>query len=84
MKMFLEYTGITELKSPRTTIREAFSYGLIEDGEQWIDMMIDRNKTSHLYDEEEAKFIYEKIKRNYNNLLTALCVRLEKEIEKLD
>lgn len=62
-KMFLEYTGITEIKSPRTTIREAFAYGLIEDGEQWIDMMVDRNKTSHLYDEEEAKLIYEKVKK---------------------
>uniref|UniRef100_UPI002FC864F9 nucleotidyltransferase substrate binding protein n=1 Tax=Halalkalibacter lacteus TaxID=3090663 RepID=UPI002FC864F9 len=73
MKMFLEYAGITEIKSPRTTIREAFTYGLIEDGEQWIDMMVDRNKTSHLYDEEEAKLIYEKIKSNYSHLLSNLC-----------
>jgi nucleotidyltransferase substrate binding protein (TIGR01987 family) len=83
MKMFLEYTGITEIKSPRTTIREAFSYGLIEDGEQWIDMMVDRNKTSHLYDEEEAKLIYEKIKSNYSHLLSNLCDKLEEEMTKI-
>jgi nucleotidyltransferase substrate binding protein (TIGR01987 family) len=83
MKMFLEYTGITEIKSPRTTIREAFTYGLIEDGEQWIDMMVDRNKTSHLYDEEEAKLIYEKVKSNYSHLLSNLCNKLEEEITKI-
>jgi nucleotidyltransferase substrate binding protein (TIGR01987 family) len=84
MKMFLEYTGITEMKSPRTTIREAFTYGLIEDGEQWIDMMVDRNKTSHLYDEEEAKLIYEKVKSNYSHLLSNLCDMLEEEMTKIE
>ena len=83
MKLFLEYTGITEIKSPRATIREAFTYGLIEDGEQWIDMMVDRNKTSHLYDEEEAKLIYEKIKSHYSDLLSNLYEKLEEEITKI-
>jgi len=83
MKMFLEYTGITEIKSPRSTIKEAFTYGLIEDGEKWIDMMVDRNKTSHLYDEEEAKLIYEKIKSSYSHLLSNLYDILEKEITKI-
>ena len=83
MKMFLEYTGITEIKSPRATIREAFTYGLIEDGEQWIDMMVDRNKTSHLYDEEEAKLIYGKVKSHYSHLLSNLYEKMEEEITKI-
>lgn len=83
IKMFLEYMGITEVKSPRAAIREAFAYGLVEDGEQWIDMMVDRNKTSHLYDEEEAKVIYEKIKSQYNQLLSNLCDKMDAEITKL-
>ncbi|MBZ5751341.1 nucleotidyltransferase substrate binding protein [Metabacillus rhizolycopersici] len=84
MKMFLEYMGITEIKSPRATIREAFTYGLIEDGEQWIDMMIDRTKTSHLYDEKEAKLIYEKVKSQYSYLLSNLYDKLEEEITKIN
>ncbi|MCM3670877.1 nucleotidyltransferase substrate binding protein [Mesobacillus maritimus] len=83
MKMFLEYTGITEIKSPRATIREAFAYGLIEDGDQWIDMMVDRIKTSHLYDESEAKLIYEKIKGSYSQLLANLYDHLEEEVRKI-
>ena len=83
MKMYLEYVGISEIRSPRATIREAYSYGLIEDGEQWIDMMIDRNKTSHLYDQEEAKLIYNKVKSTYNLLLSDLANALEKELKEI-
>ena len=83
MKMFLEYTGITEIKSPRATIREAFAYGLIEDGDQWIDMMVDRIKTSNLYTESEAELIYERIKSRYSQLLSNLHDRLEEEIQKI-
>jgi nucleotidyltransferase substrate binding protein (TIGR01987 family) len=61
MKYFLELEGIDEAKSPRSTLKEAFQYGLIEDGELWIDMLKDRNLTSHIYDESAALEIYEKI-----------------------
>lgn len=81
MKAFLEYKGINEIRSPRDTIRESFAYGLIENGEQWIDMMVDRNKMSHLYDEAEAKLIYEKVKSDYSLLLSELANRMETEIE---
>ncbi|WP_240375634.1 HI0074 family nucleotidyltransferase substrate-binding subunit [Bacillus piscicola] len=81
MKSFLEYMGIVEIKSPRTTIKAAFSYGLIDDGEQWIDMMVERNKTS--YDEKEVIVIYEKVKRTYNGRFTNLRKKLEEEISRL-
>ncbi|RKD21067.1 nucleotidyltransferase [Ammoniphilus oxalaticus] len=83
MKQFLEYNGISEIRSPRSTIREAFTYGLIKDEEQWIDMMVDWNKTSHLYDEEEVKLIYEKIKSYYSDLLSNLYGRIEEEMTKV-
>ena len=53
MKDYLEHDGILA-DSPRTTIKEAFSSRLIEDGQLWIDMMEARNKTSHTYKEEFA------------------------------
>ncbi|MFD2759921.1 nucleotidyltransferase substrate binding protein [Lentibacillus juripiscarius] len=83
MKDFLEYTGLTELRSPRGTIREAYAYGLIDDGDQWIDMMVDRNKTSHLYDEEESRVIYEKIKYHHTGLLMEFGDKIEQEITKV-
>lgn len=69
MKYFLENEGIEDVKSPRSTFREAFQYGLIEDGEDWIDMLKDRNLTSHVYDEELAEEIYEKIQIKYVNMI---------------
>lgn len=83
MKMFLEYTGISGIRSPRGAIREAFYYGLIEDGEQWIDMMVDRNKTSHIYDEQEARLIYDKITQKYNQLLLDFADRVDENIRKI-
>ncbi|KMT22921.1 nucleotidyltransferase substrate binding protein [Clostridium cylindrosporum] len=65
MKVFLENEGIEEAKSPRSTFREGFKYGLISDGELWIDMLKDRNLTSHVYDEELVEIIYKKIIDKY-------------------
>lgn len=70
MKYFLEYDGVEDAKSPRSTFRSAFQYGLISDGEAWIDMLKNKNLTSHVYDEEIALDIYEKIKCNYFSMLS--------------
>lgn len=69
MKYFLENEGIEEAKSPRSTFRESFQYGLITEGNKWIDMLKDRNLTSHVYDEDLADEIYDKIKNKYFNML---------------
>ncbi|KXG78807.1 hypothetical protein AN618_01450 [Fervidicola ferrireducens] len=81
IKDCLEYEGI-EVKSPRSAIREGFKAGIISDGEAWIEMLIDRSKTSHIYDENEARAIYNKIKSFYVGLLRELKDCAEKYIEK--
>jgi nucleotidyltransferase substrate binding protein (TIGR01987 family) len=81
MKDCLEYEGI-EVKSPRTTIKEAYRIEMVNDGDGWIDMMIDRNKTSHIYDENEAKAIYKKIKVTYIYLLRELAKQIQQRLEK--
>ena len=69
MKNYLEDEGIQEAKSPKSTFREAFKIGIIKDGDIWIDMLNDRNLTSHVYDEEISLEIYNKIIDLYNNEL---------------
>ena len=83
IKIFLEFNGINEIRSPRDAIQEAFSYGLIEDGANWIDMLIDRNKISHIYDEEEARLIYEKITQKYNDLLIKFADMMNDKINEI-
>ncbi len=78
MKDCLEEQGIVgKIGSPREIIKEAFSVGLIDNGEVWIDMMLSRNELSHLYDEETSREIYDNIKEIY-------ILEINKLIQKLD
>jgi len=79
MKSYLEYKGIFEAKAPRDVIKEAFSIGLIEEGENYISMLKDRNLTVHIYDQETAYIIYENIKEIYVKEFEKLIQKLENE-----
>ena len=66
MKLYLEEQGILdEALAPRSTIRCAFKHKVITDGDIWIEMMLDRNRTSHMYDEETAVNIDKLVKEKY-------------------
>ena len=80
MKDYLEYIGVIERTgSPREVIKSAFSFGIIENGEEWINMMLARNELFHLYDEETSRKIYYNIKEKYINLLKELKNKLEEK-----
>lgn len=66
MKDYLEYNGFVDgLSSPRNIIQLAFQNKIIKNGDIWIQMMLDRNLLSHLYDEEKSREIYNNIKNKY-------------------
>ena len=50
MKDYLVAEGY-EVKSPRETIKQAFQYGLIDDGTLWLEVLEKRNLSAHTYDE---------------------------------
>ncbi len=79
MKDYLEYSGI-KTDTPRNTIKEAFSTNLITDGQNWIEMMEARNKTSHTYKEEFAKQLADDILNNYSILLKTFEKTMDKKI----
>ena len=79
MKDCLENQGIVgKIESPREILKEAFSAGLIENGEVWMDMMLSRNELSHLYDEETSREIYDDIKEKYILEINKLVQKLDK------
>ncbi|MFZ3170767.1 MAG: nucleotidyltransferase substrate binding protein [Carboxydocellales bacterium] len=80
IKTYLSYHGIAEVRSPREAFKEAFASEIIKEGELWIDMLEDRNLTSHIYNEVEARKIFEKIKTKYFFILKELQTNLTKEI----
>lgn len=75
LKVFLEYEGI-ECRTPRECLKSAFRIGIIEDEEAFLDMLEDRNKTSHIYDKEESEKIFQRIRNDY-------IPRIEKILDKL-
>lgn len=60
LKRLLEEEGI-ETKTPRETLKQAYAVGWLQNEYSWLQMLKDRNETSHVYDEERARQIYEHI-----------------------
>lgn len=77
IKDFLASRGNNSIYGSRDAIREAFSTGLIEDGEGWMAMYADRNKTSHTYNEETADEIMRNVVARYFPLFLALKEKME-------
>lgn len=77
LKDFLQNSGNKNIFSPTDAIREGFKADLILDGEGWMEMHKDRNRTSHSYNEEIAEEIAESIISCYYDLFLRLRDKLE-------
>ncbi len=64
LKDYLEEEGLI-VNSPREAIKQAFQFGLLEDGHVWIEALKDRNLTVHTYEEKIALAIAQKIRESY-------------------
>ena len=81
---YFRWQGNTGITGSRDAIREAFANGLIEDGDGWMRMLKDRNRTSHTYNEETAQEILKNILQLYHPLFGALQTRMADEAKKHD
>ena len=81
LKDYFEYQGNHELNGSRDAINEAFKTGLIKDGDGWMNMFKDRNRTSHTYNESTASEIVSNIFERYFQLFSALKLEMESHLE---
>lgn len=79
MQDFLKDRGETAIYGSKDATRLAFNRGLITNGEVWMNMIADRNLTSHTYQEEISEQILNRIVDQYYTLFTAF----EKKMEQL-
>ncbi|MDQ3022439.1 MAG: nucleotidyltransferase substrate binding protein [Bacteroidota bacterium] len=79
IKDFYEYQGEVGLQGSRDTFQLAFNRGIIKDGEAWMQMLKDRNQTSHIYNEEVADEIAENIINKYFLMFQSLKNSLDKQ-----
>ncbi len=75
----MEFQGNTSITGSRDATREAFNVGLIEDVEEWMEMITSRNKTSHTYNEKVAK----EISKNIINCYYELFVKFKEKLYSL-
>ena len=79
LKLYLEHQG-HECGGPRPTLKKAFAEKLIptpEEADVWLQMIEDRNLTSHAYDEALARSIYGHIVHDYASLLGRMAHRIQ-------
>ena len=79
LKLYLERQG-HECGGPRPPLKKAFAEGLIatlEEADVWLQMLEDRNLTSHAYDEALATRIYQHVARDYSALLGAMAGKIQ-------
>ena len=78
-KRYLEFLGF-DPKSPRATFKEGYAQKLLDDDGVWLDMIEQRNISSHIYDESEIREILEK-KDIFKDAFLALRSKLKKHLE---
>ena len=76
LKDYLSQKGIRAL-TPNDVIKEAFAAEIISDGQIWINMVKDRNTSSHEYNIGKVDEILAKVSTVYYNELKSFCKWLE-------
>jgi len=69
-----------ETNNPRGCYKQAFKEGLINDIEIWNDILLSRNSTSHIYDEQDYEEIKNKIISDYTGAIEDLLSNLSKVV----
>ncbi len=77
IKMYLEEKGII-CRSPKDCLQQAFKYGLITDETVFLNMLEDRNKTSHVYDQSTSEEIYKNIEKHYSAAIKSVIDALKR------
>lgn len=80
LKEVFEDEGLIGLNSPKSVLKESYSAGIIQDEKLWMNMLMDRNSTSHMYNENNAIEICKNIKEEYTDALERLKEKIIKRI----
>ena len=77
IKDFYENQGENGIQGGRDAIQLAFKRGLIKNGEMWMQMLKDRNRSAHTYNEKIAREIAKSIIGKYYHQFTELKTEFE-------
>ena len=74
-----DYETVSEF-GPGATIRNAFQFGIIEEGQCYMDLLRDRNLISHTYKENVAIEIHDRIVKKHINTLSTFIEKFDKRV----
>ncbi|UCD15198.1 MAG: nucleotidyltransferase substrate binding protein [Candidatus Omnitrophota bacterium] len=80
LKIFLRENGI-ETNTPKDSLKEAFRIGWLKEENIFLNMLEDRNKSSHIYDKETSEEIVNRVKNNYVPAIEEILKKLEAKIK---
>lgn len=80
LKDFLNFQGYIDIYGSRDILRKAYELGLIQNGQNWMDMLESKKKTSYTYNEETAAEISQAIMEVYFDLFQ----QLQEKFDSLD
>lgn len=67
LRAFLEFEGVT-VNTPRHTLKEAFRIQWIQHESAWLQMLEDRNLSSHTYHQALADEIYARLASHHERM----------------
>lgn len=76
LKDYLTMDGF-DVRSPRETIKQAFQSEIIRNGHLWMQMLEERNRLTHTYNDEQAKEAVKIIREDYFPELKQLMCKFE-------
>ena len=81
LKDRLEYDGVSlPTATPRVVVRAAYEARLIEDAETWMDMLADRNRTSHMYEAAVALDVVREVQSRYAAAFARLQATTQEQV----
>lgn len=80
LQKYMRQMEMLDELEPSSTIRTAFQYNLLEEGQGYMNMLKDRNLITHTYKEDTAMDIYQNIKKEYIGLLNEFIEKFDTKI----
>jgi nucleotidyltransferase substrate binding protein (TIGR01987 family) len=80
IKDFAHYQGQESIMGSRDATRYAFKLGLIDNGEEWMQMIISRNKAVHAYDEKMANEVVIDVVERFYPLFVEFKSAMQKKV----
>jgi nucleotidyltransferase substrate binding protein (TIGR01987 family) len=78
LKEYMEDEAIQFMPTPRQTIKQAYQLSLIEDEDNWMSILDDRNEMNHTYNQMKSDELLIKILNNYFFAFKELKLSLDK------